>query len=76
MTIVNVAAIILQYVVNRELGQSIWQESFYDVIIRSDTMFRCEWIYIDNNPDKWVEDELYVDMAGRRLEGKPPYDGK
>ena len=48
---------------NRELGQSIWQESFYDVIIRNDTMFQCEWIYIDNNPDKWAEDELFVDMV-------------
>ena len=46
--------------VNREIGQSIWQDSFYDVVIRNDAMYRCEWEYIDNNPDKWAEDELFV----------------
>ena len=44
----------------RELGVSIWQDSYYDVIIRNDSMFQSEWNYIDCNPDKWAEDPLYV----------------
>lgn len=50
----------LKRMVNRVLGQSIWQDSYYDVVIRNDSMYQCEWTYIDNNPDKWAEDELYV----------------
>ena len=46
-----------------EIKQSIWQDSFFDVVIRNDAMFRCEWAYIDNNPDKWIEDELYMEEA-------------
>ena len=50
----------LKRMVTKELGQSIWQDSYYDVIIRSESMFQCEWEYIDSNPDKWEEDTLFV----------------
>ena len=50
----------LKRMVTREFGQSIWQNSFYDVVIRNDVMYRCEWQYIDSNPDKWTEDDLYI----------------
>ena len=50
----------LKRLVSKEVGKSIWQESFYDVVIRNDIMFQCEWAYIDQNPDKWAEDELFV----------------
>ena len=50
----------LKRMVNRSLGQSIWQGSYYDVVIRNDIMLQCEWTYIDNNPDKWAEDELFT----------------
>jgi len=50
----------LKRMVTRELGRSIWQVSYHDVIIRNDIMYQCEWTYIDQNPDKWAEDELYV----------------
>ena len=49
----------LKKMTQRELGHSIWQDSFYDVVIRNDVMFQCEWNYIDCNPDKWAEDELF-----------------
>ena len=51
----------LKRMINKRLGQSIWQDSYYDVVIRNDAMYRCEWAYIDNNPDKWAEDELFVE---------------
>ena len=50
----------LKRMVTRELGESIWQDSYYDVIVRNDSMFREEWEYIDANPDKWAEDVLFV----------------
>ena len=50
----------LKRMINKECGQSIWQDSYFDVVIRNDVMFQCEWNYIDANPDKWAEDELYV----------------
>ena len=46
--------------VNRETGRSIWQESFFDTVVRNDSMFQCEWRYIDENPDKWAQDDLFV----------------
>jgi REP element-mobilizing transposase RayT len=50
----------LKRMVTKEAGQPVWQRSFYDVVIRNDIMLQCEWTYIDNNPDKWAEDDLYV----------------
>ncbi len=51
----------LKRMINRDTGASVWQESFYDTIIRNDSVFQCEWEYIDSNPDKWSEDELYTE---------------
>jgi len=50
----------LKRMVTKEIGTSVWQKSFYDVVIRNESMFQCEWEYIDQNPDKWLEDNLYV----------------
>ena len=50
----------LKRMINRELGENIWQESFYDCVISSEALYRCEWRYIDENPDKWLQDELYL----------------
>ena len=43
----------------KQIGQPIWQRSFYDHVIRcrEDYLRVCE--YIQNNPAKWVEDEYY-----------------
>ena len=59
---VDMATIVrsLKRMVTKEVGHGIWQASFYDVVIRNDIMFQCEWSYIENNPDKWAEDDLYV----------------
>lgn len=37
----------------------VWQKSFYDRIIRNEVGYREIWKYIDENPQKWAEDELY-----------------
>ena len=35
-----------------QLGQSIWQKSFIDRVIRNDKGYRAVWEYIENNPVK------------------------
>ena len=39
----------------------IWQRSYYDRVIRNETEYLNTWKYIDENPLKWVDDELYVE---------------
>lgn len=38
--------------VSMQLGQSIWQKSFIDRVIRNDKGYRAVWEYIENNPIK------------------------
>lgn len=47
--------------VTQQIGISIWQDSYYDRVIRSETGYRKVWEYIDKNPLNWLEDELYND---------------
>jgi REP element-mobilizing transposase RayT len=45
-------------------GRKIWQESFYDEIIRNEAAYLEIWKYIDENPTKWVEDKYYCKFKG------------
>ncbi len=54
---------------------SLWQESFYDEIIRSDAHYQSVWNYIDGNPSKWIEDELYIADSFWSDEGVASYKG-
>lgn len=45
--------------VTKQLGENIWQKSFYDHIIRDENDYKTKWEYIENNPNRWSEDELY-----------------
>ena len=38
--------------VSMQLGQSIWQKSFIDRVIRNNKGYRAVWEYIENNPIK------------------------
>lgn len=40
-------------------GNKLFQTSFYDHIIRDDEDYQIKYQYIDENPIKWTEDELY-----------------
>ncbi len=40
--------------------EKIFQNSFYDHIIRNETDYLEIWQYIDNNPAKWQEDRFYM----------------
>jgi REP element-mobilizing transposase RayT len=45
---------------SKQIGGSLWQKAFHDRIIRNEKAYMEAWQYIDQNPQKWQEDELYV----------------
>lgn len=51
----------LKRFINREIGKNIWQTSFYDHIIRDDTDYITKAQYIQDNPAKWLDDELFTE---------------
>ena len=46
-------------VVTKQIGQSVWQKSFHDHVIRNETDYKMIWQYIDTNPVRWKNDCLY-----------------
>ena len=40
-------------------GESVWQRSFYDHVIRGEADYQHIWEYMENNPAKWIEDRYY-----------------
>ncbi len=46
----------LKRMITNEVGFSIWQESFYEEIIRNENAFYNMWDYIEGNPSKWIAD--------------------
>ncbi len=48
-------------VISKKIGFSVWQKGFYDHVIRCGEDYMEVWKYIDNNPARWLEDELYID---------------
>ncbi len=57
----TISGIIQQFKGNitKQIGKSIWQKSFYDHIIRDEYDYFTKWQYIDDNPAKWSDDELF-----------------
>lgn len=47
--------------VTKQTGNSIWQKGFYDHVIRDEDDYLTKANYIENNPAKWAEDELYTE---------------
>ena len=43
------------------IGNKIFQRSFYDHIIRGEKDYLEIWEYIENNPQKWEEDKFYAE---------------
>ena len=44
---------------SKELGQSIWQRSYYDHVIRDEQDYLIKVRYIEENPAKWRNDSYY-----------------
>ena len=47
--------------VTKQIGESIWQKSYFDHIIRGEQDYKEIWQYIENNPVRWQEDEFYTE---------------
>ena len=43
----------------KKVGYPIWQDYYYDHVIRDEEDYRIKWKYIDDNPAKWTSDEYY-----------------
>ena len=52
----NISSIIrsIKVLTTKEIGESIFQRSYYDHIIRNEGDYKEVWEYIENNPIKWV----------------------
>ena len=44
---------------NEMSGVRIWQKSFHDHIIRREKDFQTHWLYIEENLNRWHEDEYF-----------------
>ena len=51
--------------------EPVWQDDYYDHIIRNDRDYRRIWQYIDTNPAKWQEDRYYCDMERENDRAQP-----
>ena len=45
--------------ISKALGQSIWQRSYYDHIIRDEHDYLVKARYIEENPAKWSSDDYF-----------------
>ncbi len=44
----------LKILITKEIGEAIFQRSYYDHIIRNEQDYIETWKYIENNPAKWM----------------------
>ena len=44
----------LKTLTTKEIGESIFQRSYYDHVIRNQDDYNEVWEYIENNPKKWI----------------------
>ena len=47
----------IKVLTSKEIGESIFQCSYYDHIIRNQQDYDEIWEYIENNPRKWLQDK-------------------
>lgn len=46
--------------VTRWAGHPVWQESYYEHVVRNEEDYLCIQEYMQNNPARWAEDEYYA----------------
>ena len=44
---------------NRVCGQQLWQNSYYDHIVRDEKDYLTRQRYMENNPARWADDPYY-----------------
>ena len=45
----------------KQIGRNIWQKSFHDHVIRTESDYQMIWEYIDTNPARWEQDCFYTE---------------
>ena len=45
--------------VTRSIGHTIWQDNYYEHIIRDENDLLIHWQYIEHNPACWADDPYY-----------------
>lgn len=60
----TIPRIIQQYkgAVAKQIGQSVWQKSFHDHVVRTAHGHDRIWQYIDTNPQTWQNDCFYEEL--------------
>ena len=48
-------------IITAKCGTPIWQNSYYDHVIRDEKDYQTKWKYIDDNPMKWASDEYFTE---------------
>ena len=56
----------LKSMTTKHFGFNMWQRSYHDHIIRSDTEYQKIWNYIDGNPTQWIDD-CYYNLVDKNL---------
>ena len=51
----------LKGIVSKQVGNGIWQKSFYDHVIRNREDYEEHLRYIYENPSRWRHDKLYTE---------------
>jgi len=49
----------LKSLTSKKFGETLWQRSYHDRVIRNHAEYLEIWRYIDQNAAKWAEDEYY-----------------
>lgn len=57
----NISRIIKQFKgsITKQIGNNIWQKSYFDHVIRDEQDYQIRSKYIIDNPIKWIYDEYY-----------------
>jgi REP element-mobilizing transposase RayT len=65
-TDVNISTVMRTWktLITKELGQSIFQRSYYDHVIRDEQSYVEIAEYIMGNPGKWAEDKYFFASKG------------
>ena len=60
----TIPRVIQQYkgAVAKQIGQSVWQKSFHDHVVRTAHGHEKIWQYIDTNPQTWQNDCFYEEL--------------
>lgn len=48
-------------------GFPLWQNQFYDRIVRNEKEFQRHYDYIQSNPARWLEDQLHPDAPPNKF---------